>query len=141
MTHFLVPMDGSPLAEGALEHVLAEHPDDRITVLHVIDPMEAVYMAEAGGPTFAEEWVESAREEGEAIAEAARAAAADRGTDLTAITEVGKPARVILDVIEREGVDHVVMGSHGRRGIPRVVLGSVAEAVMRRSRVPVTIVR
>jgi len=54
---------------------------------------------------------------------------------------VGRPAREITDELESGEYDHVVMGSHGRSGVSRILLGSVAETVLRRSPVPVTVVR
>ena len=54
--------------------------------------------------------------------------------------EGGKPTRVIVDYAEDEFIDHVVMGSHGRQGVSRL-LGSVAKTVVRRSPVPVTVTR
>jgi nucleotide-binding universal stress UspA family protein len=138
---FLIPMDGSPLAERALEYVLDHHPDADVTVVHVIDPVEAVYASETGGPVFGEEWMNAARERGEAIGEAAAETAAQRGRDVETVVEIGRPARVIADYVEDHDIDHVVMGSHGRTGLSRIVLGSVAESVMRTVRVPVTVIR
>lgn len=57
------------------------------------------------------------------------------------VHEVGHPARVIVDYARREDIDHVVIGSHGREGVSRLLLGSVAEKVVRRSPVPITVVR
>jgi nucleotide-binding universal stress UspA family protein len=139
--HVLVPVDGSSLSEKALEYVLDHHPDATVTVLYVLDPVESVYTSDSGMPGFGEEWVGRARGRGEDILEAAAAAAADRGREVETVMEEGKPARVVADYVEGHGVDHVVMGSHGRRGISRVVLGSVAESVMRTVTVPVTIIR
>jgi nucleotide-binding universal stress UspA family protein len=63
--------------------------------------------------------------------------------DLAVETAVlhGFPSEEILRYVEREGVDLVVMGTHGRRGLERVLLGSVAANVVRRSPVPVVTVR
>ena len=63
--------------------------------------------------------------------------------DATFATEtvVGRPARTIVDYAEQEDVDAVVIGSHGGEAVGRVLLGSVAETVVRRSPVPVTVVR
>jgi nucleotide-binding universal stress UspA family protein len=55
--------------------------------------------------------------------------------------EVGGPANAIVECAEEESVDHIVTGSHGRSGVTRILLGSVAETVVRRSPVPVTVVR
>lgn len=53
----------------------------------------------------------------------------------------GPPVRELLDFAEREGVDLIVMASHGRTGLSRLLMGSVAEAVVRRARCPVLIVK
>ncbi len=53
----------------------------------------------------------------------------------------GQPASVILEAIDELGVDSVVIGTHGRKGLGRLVLGSVAERVVRESRCPVLTVR
>jgi nucleotide-binding universal stress UspA family protein len=52
-----------------------------------------------------------------------------------------RPARAIVDYAEEHDVAHTVVGSHGRTGVTRVLLGSVAENVMRRAPCPVTVVR
>jgi nucleotide-binding universal stress UspA family protein len=57
------------------------------------------------------------------------------------VTEIGRPSRAIVEYAEEHDIDHIVMGSHGRSGVTRILLGSVAETVVRRSPVPVTIVR
>ena len=65
--------------------------------------------------------------------------------DTTAVYEhhcmTGSPADELLAFAERNGVDLIVMGSHGRTGLSRLVTGSVAEQVMRRSKCPVLIVK
>ncbi|MCE9607899.1 MAG: universal stress protein [Planctomycetia bacterium] len=53
----------------------------------------------------------------------------------------GSPAGRILDIAESEHVDLIVLGTHGRRGIDRVLMGSVAEAVVRRAKCPVLAVK
>lgn len=139
--HVLVPLDGSPLAERALRYTLESLPDATVTVLHVIDPIDSVYAAEMGGLPIAEDWYDAAQERTELIFEAARAVAAESDRRIETVSVVGRPPREILSYTDANAVDHVVMGSHGRKGLNRVFLGSVAEAVMRRSSVPVTVVR
>ena len=53
----------------------------------------------------------------------------------------GPPAETVLDLADAWEASLVVVGTHGRRGLARVLVGSVAEAVLRRSRVPVLVVR
>jgi len=63
--------------------------------------------------------------------------AEDAGVAATGVVRRGRPHRAILDYVEAEGVDVVVMGTHGRRGLERYLLGSVAERVVRLSPAPV----
>lgn len=133
----LVPMDGSPQSRRALEFAVEEWPDAALTVLHVIDPVEGGY---GGGAAVSsgEQWYESRTERAEALFEEARTAV---GRDVASLIEVGRPASVIVDVVDEEGFDLVVVGSHGRTGLSRMLLGSVAESVVRNSTTPVTVVR
>jgi nucleotide-binding universal stress UspA family protein len=137
----LVAVDGSPLAQRALEYVLRTHRDDDLVVLHVVDPVYAVYEAELGGPTEAQDWSVEVGSASERLLAAAERRAADHPGGLTTVSAVGKPERRILEAIDEYDVDHVVVGSHGRTGVPRLVMGSTAESVMRHSPVPVTVVR
>ncbi|WP_372910122.1 universal stress protein [Salinigranum sp.] len=131
----LVPLDGSPKSEAAIRFVTEEWPDADVVLLRVIDPLESGYSGSAF-PSGAEEWYERKRAE---VREHLADVAAEHGIDAERVVVAGRPAASIVEVAE--DVDHVVMGSHGRTGVSRVVLGSVAEAVVRRSPVPVTIVR
>ncbi|WP_049928413.1 universal stress protein [Halopiger goleimassiliensis] len=126
----LVPMDDSATARAALEHALSAFPDADVTVVHVVDDLEAGY----GGTPTADDAAEID------IFEDASAIAAE--VDRTVETELlgGTAADAILEYAHAEGVDGIVMGSEGRSGVSRMLLGSVAEAVTRRSSVPVTIV-
>jgi nucleotide-binding universal stress UspA family protein len=137
----LVPVDGSEQARRACEFVIDECPDAEVVLLHVINPAEAGYSAGASVPTFSEEWYDRARANAENLFDEVEELTAE--TDVTTVreVEVGKPVQTIVEYAEEEAVDQVVMGSHGRSGVTRVLLGSVAESVVRRSPVPVTVVR
>ncbi|MDS0300197.1 universal stress protein [Halogeometricum sp. S1BR25-6] len=137
----LVATDGSPLAERAVRYAVETFPDASVTTIHVIDPVDAVIAAEAGGLPEAEVWFDDARERAAAIHEAAEAIAAEYGVELDSATVVGRPGREILDYAEEHDIDQIVVGSHGRRGLDRAIFGSVAETVMRRGRRPVTVIR
>jgi nucleotide-binding universal stress UspA family protein len=141
--HVLVPFDGSPLSRRALERVLASQPDADVTLLHVVDPVGVIYESETRGLPDGETWFERRRADAEEIlAEAVELAAdLDPGREVETAIEVGSPARTILAYVDDHDVDHVVMGSHGRSGVSRLVFGSVAEQVMRQSPVAVTVVR
>ena len=141
VTRVLVPLDDSPLAMRALDHALEEWPDTEVTVLHVVDPIDAVYESEVGGPVDAEMWYESRIEATEALFDRARERATDAGASLRTATAVGKPGREIVRYVAANDVDHVVVGSHGPSGLERLVLGSVAERVRPQAEAPVTVVR
>ena len=137
--HVLVPVDGSPQSLQAIGFVSAEWDDVDVTLLHVINPVQAGYRAGVL-PSGSEEWFREAKSEAEEILDEARAQL-EVGGDVETAIEVGRPAATIVEEARERDVDHVVVGSHGRRGVSRLVLGSVAEHVARRSPIPVTIVR
>jgi nucleotide-binding universal stress UspA family protein len=141
VTRILVPYDGSEQADHALEFAFGEFPDAEVRVLHVIDPVEAGYSTQPTAFGRAEEWFESAKEGAEEMFESVRERAEEAGVTVETSVEVGRPSRVVVEEAEAEDIDQVVMGSHGREGVSRILLGSVAEAVVRRSPVPVTVVR
>lgn len=132
-------MDHSPLARRALEHALEVHPGASITVMHVVNYVDKSYGAEIlVGP---EELRERARERTEELFDEARELAADADASLTTVTRFGDPARNIVEYAGEEDVDLVVMGSHGRSRLTRILLGDTADLVVNRAPVPVTIVR
>lgn len=92
-------------------------------------------------PEYWREWRDEAEAKAEEVFEDARETAEEHDKEVETVLEFGEPADVILEYVEDEGVDRVVMGSHCRTGAERFLLGSVAEKVVRRSPVPVTIVR
>ena len=136
----LVALDGSPLAERALIYALETFPNATITTIYVINPIDSVIDVEAGGLPVAEDWYDTAQERATEIHTTATDLAADHDIVLATVTEVGKPAREILDYAADNGIDQIVMGSHGRSGLDRTFLGSVAETVTRRAQIPVTII-
>lgn len=131
-------MDDSDASEQALEYAIETHPDAELTVLHVIG---APSMSERTGLAFDEGVRRELEERAESIFEHAREIADEVGFDgeVETTTGIGAPARSIVD--HAEEVDSIVMGSQGRDGTARVLLGSVAETVSRRAPVPVTVVR
>jgi nucleotide-binding universal stress UspA family protein len=141
MAHILVPIDGSPQSDAALEYALEEFETAQITVLNVIDPIEAGYTSQATVPGYSEEWFEQSKTAADELFEDAQEVAAGHDVELETATEVGRPSRTIVSYAEDNDIDHIVIGSHGRSGVTRILLGSVAENVVRRSPIPVTIVR
>ena len=142
-THVLVPVDGSDPADAALEFALSEYPDATITALHVIDPADVrgSTVIESGAPETYAEYRTRQQERGDDVLADARARADDHGVTIGTEQMIGGVVPSIVGFAEGNDADHIVMGSHGRTGASRVLLGSVAENVARRAPVPVTVVR
>ncbi|QGN06241.1 universal stress protein [Halorhabdus sp. CBA1104] len=137
----LVPVDGSDQARTACEFAIEEFPEADLVLLHVINPADAGYSVQASIPTFSEEWYERQKQQAQERFDEIEADANERGIDVESVIEVGKPTHVIVEYVENNDIDQIVMGSHGRSGVSRILLGSVAETVVRRSPVPVTVIR
>ena len=131
--HILVPTDFSPVAERALEAAvdLALTFKSRLTLLHV---WNLPVMGYAEGLTWPIDEMKTAAER--ALQET-RERVAQRILQAEAVLERGLAWERILDIVATRDVDLVVMGTHGRRGLPRLLLGSVAEKLVRLSPVPV----
>lgn len=134
----LVPLDGSPQAETALTYATETFPDAEIVVVHVVNPVAGAtdiegIMADTAGV------VDERQQFGEELFEQARKTAGERIVDSEIIA--GRAANEIVNYVDNNRIDAIVMGSHGRDGAARLLLGSVSETVVRRSPVPVTVVR
>lgn len=137
----LIAIDGSDPARKALDHAFGEHADEELTVLHVLSSPEATAVGEARMYVDWDEVMENQRERAAELFEEAEELAETHGATIETETTVGRPDRAIVDYARENDIDHVVLGSHGRSGVSRVLLGSVAETVARRAPVPVTVVR
>lgn len=130
----LIPIDDSDRSTEAMEFAFDSQPEATFVTLHVHEP---VY-----GEGFA--WRDTEHqgdEDVEALFARANEIADEHGVVLETISAEGRPSDEIIEYTEQNEVDAIVMGSHGRSGASRVLLGSVAETVTRRSPVPVTVVR
>lgn len=138
----LLPIDGSDPADAALSFALENLPEAHFVVFHAIDPTDVPYdnSPEAITEEFWSRRVEDARARSEELLSEAEVRVREAGVEATIESETGPPARTILDAADERDVDQIVIGSHGRTGLERVFLGSVAETVLRRSPVPVTVV-
>jgi nucleotide-binding universal stress UspA family protein len=135
----LVPTDGSPEGEHALEYAfdLAQVHDATICAVYVAN------VASYGGLPMETAWEgigDALRAEGQEAVERVCELAPDDVETETKVLE-GSPSRVIIEEATPENCDLVVMGTHGRGGIDRLLLGSVTERVVRRASVPVLTVR
>lgn len=137
----LLPTDGSQGVGEAINCAvaIAKKFDASIHVLYVIEPPR---FQEFGAAVALTEMRESLKEAGRKII--AEAAQVIRDSGVLKVEEAlaeGHPAEEIVKYTEEHGIDLIVMGTHGRRGLNRVLLGSVAEEVVRSSDVPVMTVR
>ncbi|MBZ6496891.1 universal stress protein [Natrinema longum] len=130
----LVPVDGSPLSKRALEYAFEEFDDASIVALHVLDPTDPGYSSPTdidvrNEPRHgSDEWYERAAEEEETVFDDVRELASEYDGELETESAVGAPAREIVDYADGNEIDHVVMGSHGRTGATRLLLGSVRKS-------------
>jgi len=159
--NILYPTDGSDGAEAALGNVrnIAETYDATVHVLYVADTThgglgsdpdredspgmvghpEGGTAGMVGERLTTEQLRESFEQEGEAIVEEVQSRL--DGIDVTTAVEAGDPHETILDYAESAGIDLIVMGTHGRTGLDRYLIGSVTEKVVRLSEIPVLTVR
>ncbi|MFB6224447.1 MAG: universal stress protein [Haloarcula sp.] len=159
--NILFPTDGSDGAATALDHArdIAESYDAALHVLNVVDTSsphigmtvkdveeltpgmigEERDEVEPGMVGEEHDLSETVLERSRALVE--RAASEVDSVDVVTVVEQGTPHRAILDYAAENDIDLVVMGTHGRTGIERYLLGSVAEKVVRTSEVPVLTVR
>jgi nucleotide-binding universal stress UspA family protein len=136
----LIPTDGSELSRIALEEalILAAEQRAEVHVIHVFEPLR--HMARQGMaelPRFVRDEEEHALEH---AAQRARALGV-RATTASLDAAGRRPADVIVAEASATGADLIAIGTHGRRGMERMLLGSVAEGVARSATVPVLLIR
>jgi nucleotide-binding universal stress UspA family protein len=140
----LVPVDGSPTSMAGLNEALrlARNQKARVRLVHIVDEVP-IFSSSEGGVNI-EPVIESLKSGGKSILARTAKMVAARG--VRAETEMventtSRVADVLVARAKRWRADLIVMGTHGRRGVNRLVLGSDAELVVRNSPVPVLLVR
>jgi len=135
----LLAIDDSRYSQAAMQAVIAHHKPQglEVRVLHALEP-PTVLMT----PEFAE-YIPSTESAEQAKALVGKAAGALRaaGVNVTTAVAQGDPKSMILDEAKSWGADLIVLGTHGRKGLDRFMLGSVSEAVLRHARCSVEVVR
>lgn len=135
----LVATDGSDAADTAIEEAI-DLADDQAAELHVLNVVEVQAVESMGpSPTTAVESMEDAGER--AVTEAVELAEETGLSTVEGVTIRGLPHEEIVEYVEDHDIDLVVLGTHGRTGLDRLLLGSVAEKVVRLSSAPVLTVR
>jgi nucleotide-binding universal stress UspA family protein len=137
----LVPTDGSEGVERAIEHAVevARINDAAVYGLYVLSTDAYAGLAMESSWESVDRLLREDAEEAVGRVREVADAIDDSLTVETAVVE-GKPSREIVRYAEENDCDLVVMGTHGRGGIDRLLLGSVAESVIRASSIPVTTV-
>ena len=135
----LVPVDFSEPSNHALRVAvdLAKQYGGALRMLHVFDVPPAYAGMDMTPMDLMTPMFDAARRQLDAAVDGVRAEV----PDASAVLGQGSPWREILAEVEKSGADLVVMGTHGRRGLDRALLGSVTEKVVRLSPVPVLTVR
>lgn len=137
----LVPIDGSHTSNQALDQALrlAKEGQAQVRLMHCIDELSMLSAYEFSG-----ELIQQARQAGQKILQDGQAAAQKQGVtaDTLLVDRVGQRlGHSVADAVGDWGADLVVVGSHGRRGIGRVLLGSGSEQIVHTCPVPVLLVR
>lgn len=141
--HILVPVDGSPTSMLAVSKAaeLAKAFGSQVTALYVIDP----YPFTGVGADFAygqSQYLSAATAEANTALDAAKGTLQAAGITADAVIGEGHAVHEgIVRALENTSADLIVMGSHGRRGLEKLMLGSVTQRVLGVAHVPVLVVR
>lgn len=141
--HILVPVDGSETSLHAVAKAagLAKAFGSEVTAVYVLDP----YPFTGVGADFAygqAQYLSAATAEANTALEAVKKQMDEAGVDVKTMVGEGHAVHEgIVRVGDSVGADLIVMGSHGRRGLEKLVLGSVAQRVLSAARIPVLVVR
>ena len=136
--HILITTDGSELAQRGVDHgfALAKSLDSKVTVLTVTEP----YPLQSAATV--DSWTTAQKEHAEAALARAKAAASKMGVNAELVqTSDASPAEAIVETAKKLDCNLIVMASHGRRGVSRLLLGSQTAEVVHSSAIPVLVVR
>jgi nucleotide-binding universal stress UspA family protein len=138
--NIVVPVDGSAPSDAAiaLASKVAADEGASITFAHAVDVAKLVALASPSSidPTYA---IEAARTAGKEVLDQARSKASRPKVTVSTVLLDGDVVSTLLDLAKQRKADLIVVGSHGRGGIQRALLGSVAEGILRRSPIPVLV--
>jgi nucleotide-binding universal stress UspA family protein len=139
--HVLVPIDFSATADQALAYAiaLAQQLQARLTLLHVLDLTPVTMEDMTAGMTAT--LLDDLETDAQHLLQASRERVQRAGLQGENLLVQGTPTQTIVDTAGEQGVDLIIMGTHGRTGLAHVLLGSVAEHVVRQGPCPVLVVR
>ena len=142
--HILIATDGSELAAKAVNHglALAKVHGAKVTVITVTEPWDVVVVPDAGVVFPPLDYEEMAAANAAKILASVKDTASKIGTECEILHVKDRfPAEGIVEAAREKGCDLIVLASHGRRGLRRLILGSVANEVVTHSTIPVLISR
>jgi len=139
--NILLATDGSNCSNAAAQHIakLFRPLDNEVRVLSVVEPVTTAVMPQMSPGYYPE--LEDQKREAMALVERTAKMLAEAGFKVSTSVMTGDAKEVILDAGADWGADLIVVGSHGRKGIGRFLLGSVSEAIARHTACSVEIVR
>ena len=145
----LVPIDGSPSSNQGLEEAIALAKDQaaRLCILHVIDELVVTQGFDGTTyvpPSYIEDFMTALRADGKKLLEKAEARVRQHRikVDTVLVETLGhRVAELIVKQTKKWRADVIVLGTHGRRRLSRLLMGSDAEMVVREAPVPVLLVR
>jgi nucleotide-binding universal stress UspA family protein len=142
--HILIATDGSDLAGKGVDTGLglASQLKAKVTIVMASEPWQAAVGDAAPAFSFPiEEYEKAATENATRVLSAAGGLAKQKGLDCETVHVNGFPAEAIIETAKTRGCDLIVMSSHGRRGLSRLLLGSQAAQVVTLSTMPVLVCR
>lgn len=136
----LVPLDGSPLAEAVLPHAQALAKSEGAEIVLLSVPVTPSYDYLERTPGLASQIIESAERETEAYLKAEVEKLTGEGMKVSGVMREGPIPEMILMVAEEVHADMIAMSTHGRSGIQRWLMGSVADRVVHHAHIPVMLI-
>jgi nucleotide-binding universal stress UspA family protein len=140
----LLAVDDSKFSEAATKAVVrqAHVKDTEVRVLHVVEPPSLLVAREMGGydPALEEVW-EKESKHAKVFVEKTAESLRSHGLKVSTSVHQGDPKSLIIDAADEWHADLIVLGSHGRNGLDRFLMGSVSEAIARHAHCSVEIVR
>jgi len=142
--HILIAVDGSDFSARAAEHglALAAAVGAPVTVITVTPTWKAIGLSELALGYTEDQYAERAKAYGNRCLESVLATAADQNVPCNALQVIhDRPYEAIVEAADQTGCDLIVVGSHGRQGAARMLLGSETSRVLTLSKVPVLVYR
>jgi nucleotide-binding universal stress UspA family protein len=139
-----VPLDGSPLAECVIPHIeaIVRSPESEVQLITIIEPVE---IPTRGRMALTEEDLKAIHAEMEKDARTYLDEMAQRlaraGIKARPVIMQGKPAESLVEYVHNNGIDLLIMATHGRSGLTKLFWGSIAEKVIRAVNVPVMLIK